>query len=73
MVNKARCGAESPITAVNLEEFGLAEDRLKEAAIQLGVLQGRLSICQGELSIAFISLAGGHFTLIAYSCIVNKF
>ena len=36
MVNKARCGAESPITAVNLEEFGPAEDRLREAAISTG-------------------------------------
>ena len=63
MVKTARCGAESPITAVNPEEFGLAEDRLKEAAIQLGVLQGRLWVCQGELS-AFATRRR-HFTLIA--------
>ena len=56
MVKTARCGAESPIAAVNPEEVGVAEDRLKEAAIQLGVLQVRLSVCQGESSVAFVTL-----------------
>ena len=33
MEKTVRCGAEGPITAVNPEEFGLGEDRLREAAI----------------------------------------
>ena len=37
MIEKTvRCGAEGPITAVNLEEFELGEDRLREAAISTG-------------------------------------
>lgn len=52
MVKTVRCGAESPMTAVNPEEFGLRGDRLREAAISTGTFNKALSICQDDTGVA---------------------
>lgn len=48
MVKTVRCGADSPRTAVNREEFGLVGVRLWEAAISTGTFNKAASICQDE-------------------------